>query len=128
MSTPASAWFLKKKKNKHDKKYGVYIAGIAASFTDSVVYLTDIQYVDSATFSEKGLLNGRVDYSMQLKDYLSQWKNLENRTCLVFFSKKKKRVSKDLAKLRKKYTKGNNLYLKDLPDFKFKLPILDLYY
>ena len=123
-AAPASAWSLKKK-NKKDKKYGVYLAGIAASFTDSVVYITDVQYMDSAKFNEKGLLEGRVDYSMQLKDYLSQWKNLEDRTCLMFFSKKKKKINKSLAKLRKKYTQGNALYLKDLPDFKFKLPEIE---
>ena len=122
---PASARGSKKKKIKKDKKYGVYISGIAASFTDSIVYITDVQYMDSAKFNDKGLLEGRVDYSMQLKDYLSQWKNLEDRTCLIFFSKKKKKVNKRLAKLRKNYTQGNALYLKDLPDFKFKLPEIE---
>ena len=55
-------------KDKH--KYGVYITGVSASFSDSLVYFTNIQYVDSAAADDKGLLPGRAEYSMQLKEYL----------------------------------------------------------
>ena len=44
--------FAKQPKNK--TKYGVYVAGVSASFTDSLVYMTDIQYVDSASLDKNG--------------------------------------------------------------------------
>ena len=118
---PSFAFSFKKKK----KEQGVYLAGIAASFTDSVVYITNVQLVDSAGFDDRGLLIGRVQYSLQLKDYLTETMNLEDRTCLMFFSKKKKKVEKSLTKLRQKYQKGGSLYLKDLPEFRFTLPDLE---
>ena len=50
--------FARKKKDKND--YGVWLAGVAASFTDSLVYITDIQYLDSAYYNTKGLLSQRL--------------------------------------------------------------------
>lgn len=113
------------RKHKDNNKYGVYLAGVSASFSDSLVYFTDIQYVDSASFDPKGLLNGRAQYSLQLKDYLEQKENLKNRTCFMFFKKKKKQLDKEMRKLRQKYQKGNTLVIKDLPDFKFTKAITE---
>ena len=115
----------KKTKVKRDKSYGVYLAGVAASCTDSVVYLTGVQLLDSARFNENGLLEGRVQYSLQLKDYLTETLELDDRTCLMLFSKKKKKVEKSLEKIRQKYQAGGTLCLKDLPDFRFTKPDLD---
>ena len=69
----AASAFSKRPKDKN--KYGVYLAGVSASFTDSLVYFTDVQYLDSAAVDDKGLLVGRALYSIQLKDYLEQKQN-----------------------------------------------------
>ena len=45
----------------------VYAFGISASFTDTVVYFTDIQILDSAKVSKKVSLTHRELYSYQLK-------------------------------------------------------------
>ena len=79
---------------KTNIKYGVYITGVSASFSDSLVYFTNIQYVDSAAVDDKDLLVGRAEYSMQLKDYLESNKQLKNRTCFVYFNRKKKNLQK----------------------------------
>lgn len=108
---------------KDKNKYGVYLAGVSASFTDSLVYFTDVQYLDSAAVDDKGLLVGRALYSIQLKDYLEQKQNGKNRTCFMFFSRKKKNVQKELKKLKEKYTKGGSLFLQDVnAEFKFEKP------
>ena len=112
--------FARKKKDKNE--YGVYLAGAAASFTDSLVYITDIQYLDSASLNPQGLLNGRAQYSLQLKDHLEQDGRLQHRTCFMFFSKKKKSLEKEMAKLRRNYQKGSQLTVKDLNDFRFTKP------
>ena len=58
----AASAFSKQPKDKN--KYGVYLAGVSASFTDSLVYFTDVQYLDSAAVDDKGMLVGRALYSI----------------------------------------------------------------
>ena len=112
------------KSPKDKNKYGVYIAGVSASFSDSLVYFTDIQYVDSASLSDNGLLIGRAQYSIQLKEYLEQKENGKNRTCFVYYNKKKKNLQKGINKLKEKYQQGNALVLIDVnPEFQFKKAI-----
>lgn len=109
------------KKSKDKNKYGVYMAGVSASFTDSLVYFTDIQFVDSAVVDGKGFLVGRTQYSIQLKDYLETKQGGKNRTCFMFFNVKKNKLQKELLKLKEKYKKGNNMVLKSVnPEFKFE--------
>lgn len=114
------------KKKGDQKKYGVFLVGASASFSDSLVYITDIQFLDSASVSDKGLLEGRVQYSMQLKDYLEGKKGMKDRTCFMFFSEKKNKLEKQLKKLRAKYEKGGTLTLKTVDsDFKFTKPEME---
>lgn len=109
------------KKSKDKNKYGVYMAGVSASFTDSLVYFTDVQYLDSAVVDNKGFLVGRSQYSVQLKDYLETKEGIKNRTCFMFFNVKKNKLQKELLKLKEKYGKGNTLVLKSVnPEFKFE--------
>ena len=68
----------------------VYIFGFSASFKNPVVYLTDIQELDSAWIDSKTkFLLGRDTYSTQLKEYLTQSVNDSHRTCVVMFSTEK---------------------------------------
>ena len=109
------------KKSKDKDKYGVYMAGVSASFTDSLIYFTDIQYLDSAMIDGKGFLVGRSQYSVQLKDYLETKEGGKNRTCFMFFNVKKNKLEKEISKLREKYKKGNNMVIKSVnPEFKFE--------
>ena len=58
-----------------NKVNGIYMVGVAASFTDSLVYFTDIQYIDSVKLDKKtNLLPERNQYSDQLDAYLEQFK------------------------------------------------------
>lgn len=109
------------KKPKDKNKYGVYMVGVSASFTDSLVYFTDIQFVDSAVVDNKGFLVGRSQYSLQLKDYLETKEGGKNRTCFMFFNVKKNKLQKELSKIQEKYKKGGSLVLKSVnPEFKFE--------
>lgn len=111
------------KRAKDKNHYGVYLAGVSASFSDSLVYFTDVQFLDSACVDSKGLLVGRSSYSFQLKDFLERVEGGQNRTCFMFFSRKKKSVQKEIAKLKEKYQKGGTLVLIDMdPGFKFVKP------
>ena len=78
--------------------------GFAASFKDSVVYMTEIQDVKDAMYDTKSkFLLGRDSYSDQLKTYFREKMQLSDRVCVVIFSTSKKKAEKKYLKLRKKY-------------------------
>lgn len=111
------------KQPKDKNKYGVYLAGVSASFADSLVFFTDIQFVDSAAVDDKDMLVGRASYSYQLKDYLEQKQGEQNRTCFMFFNRKKAKLEKEMKKLKEKYQKGGTLVVRDVDSsFKFEKP------
>ena len=111
------------KQPKDKNKYGVYLAGVSASFADSLVFFTDIQFVDSAAVDEKDMLVGRASYSYQLKDYLEQKQGEQNRTCCMFFNRKKAKLEKEMKKLKEKYQKGGTLVIRDVDSaFHFEKP------
>ena len=106
-----------KKKNEH---MGVYMAGVSASFTDSIIYFTDIQYMDSIVLGKDKLLPSRKQYSEQLEDYFQYKLGMENRTCFIYFDLKKGNVEKTLKQMKDKYKKSGNVILKETgADFKF---------
>ena len=112
----------KKPKDKH--KYGVYLVGVSASFSDSLVYFSDVQFVDSA-FIEKGLLAGRARYSEQLSDFMDK-EGKPRRTCFVFFDSKKKSLEKDVDKLKQKYKKEGGVSIQTI-DSSFKFTKAETY-
>ena len=85
----------------------MYMFGMAAAFTDTIVHFTNIQSVDSVWIESKNhFLQDRDAYSYQLRDYLRDKQQAPNRTCIVFYSTKR-------DKLEKKYQKMQRLYGKD---------------
>lgn len=81
----------------------IYIFGTSASFNDSVVYITEIQILDSAWVDEKsGFLEGRSGYSNQLKNHFSIAGN-DGRTNLVSFATTEKAILKKYERMRKKF-------------------------
>ena len=111
-----SAFSLKGKKQES----GMYMAGVSASFTDSLIYFTEIQYLDSVLLDKAKLLPMRVQYSEQLEDYLENNLGLKDRTCFIYFNYKKEKVEKSIKKMKAKYLKDGKAVLKEVGnDFKF---------
>ncbi len=104
-----------------DKGNGMYMVGVSASFADSLIYFTDIQFVDSiALDKETKLLPLRSQYSEQLDTYLEQVKGMENRTSFIYFDEKKAKLEKVVKKMKEKYQKGGKSILREVDgDFKF---------
>ena len=103
-----------------NKKNGMYIVGVSASFTDSLIYFTNIQFVDSVKVGKDKLLPMRSQYSDQLENYLEQVKGMENRTCFIYFNEKKAKLEKTLNKMKENYQKEGKSILRELGDeFKF---------
>ena len=105
---------------KIEMKDNIYMFGFSASFKDSIVYTTDIQNVEGLWIDTKNnfLLN-RDEYSHQLKVYLTEKLQQQNRICMVFFYDKKKKAEKEFLKLMKKYKKGYEIRYLNATEFKF---------
>lgn len=104
----------------------VYMFGFSASFNDSLVYITDIQGVDSVEIEPKtNFLVGRTAYGNQLQFYLADYKERPNTTCVVFFDKKEDKLRKKYNKILKRYKNSKETILKNLTrdEFSFKREI-----
>lgn len=110
---------------KSSKSKTVYIVGVSASFTDSLVYFTEIQQMpDSVRLDTDKMLPEREAYSYQLKDYLENHEGLTNRTCFVYFSTNRKKLMKTVTKMKEKYQTGTTLLLRQVNpnEFQFTKP------
>lgn len=108
---------------KKDKEKPVYVFGVAASFSDTVVYYTAIQQLDSAQLDPHGFLPQRDMYSYQLKNHLEYQMNKLNYTCSIYFSENKKKLEKEADKVKSGYQKSRLTLQAIEPDeFKFEKP------
>nr|WP_325287719.1 hypothetical protein [uncultured Bacteroides sp.] len=115
-----SAFTMKKDK---DKEKPVYVFGVAASFSDTLVYYTDIQLLDSVVLDKSGFLPQRDMYSYQLKNHLEYKLGKQNYTCIIYFSDNKKKLEKEASKVKSGYQKGKQTLLGIEPsEFKFEKP------
>ena len=106
------------KGNKKDM--GMYMVGVSASFTDSLIYFTDIQHLDSVSLDKAKLLPLRGQYSDRLEDYLTNNLGLKDRTCFIYFDTKKSKLEKVMKKMKDNYKKEGKAVLKEIgPDFQF---------
>lgn len=108
-----------------EKTKKVYMYGIAISFNDSTIYLTDIQVIDSAVVTNKGhFLYGRDSYSYQLRDHL-KGQGFNTPTCVTTFATKQKDIEKRFISTKKRY--GNGKYtLKHITPGEFKYTAVTL--
>lgn len=115
----------------NEKKVGkeignkVFIFGVGTSFTDSIVYMSEIIELDNFPLEKSTkFLPYRSEFSVQLKQYLEGQLGLMNQTCCVFFSEKKKEISKRYYKTKKHYLDKMDIKLVIInsDDFKFNKP------
>ena len=86
-------------------KTKMYMFGFSASFQDSIIYMTDVQEIDGVWYETKSkTLMERHQYSTQLKDFLTDNKEMPNRVCVVMFAPSRKEAEKLFIKMRKEYT------------------------
>lgn len=102
----------KEKKQKAEEPKRVYMYGVAINFNDSIVHLTDVQYLDSVIINIDGALQNYSSYSQQLKVYLESTLGENNQTCAVIYSDKKKKLEKRFIKTRKRYQSDKDKNLK----------------
>ena len=76
--------------------------------------------MDSVKLGKDKLLPYRSQYSEQLEDYLKIKQGLKNRTCFIYYSKKKSSLEKTVKKMKEKYQNDGKSILRETgSDFKF---------
>lgn len=101
----------------------VYLLGVSYSFSDSIVYFTEIQKIDSIVFdAEHKLLPNRQHYSYELTDYMAFKENMPGRPSAVFYTHKLSSLQKKEAKLKKKLLKKNKAVMYLGNKFSFTRP------
>lgn len=102
----------------------VYLFGVSYSYSDSIVYFTEIQPVDGIKLQKRSkLLPDRQHYAYELKDYMNFKEGKPDRISMIYFSKKRSKLEKVEAKVKKQilHKEGKMvLYLGD--KFRFTLP------
>ena len=106
-------------KDKADEPKRVYMYGVSVNFNDSVVYMTDVQSLDSMIINGDGSLQNYSSYSLQLKVFLEGTLAENNQTCAVIYSDNKKKLDKLYAKMRKKYMADKDKVLKQIAKEEF---------
>ncbi|MBP3837790.1 MAG: hypothetical protein ILA04_01495 [Prevotella sp.] len=108
--------------NAQEQKNKVHLFGMAQSFTDSVVYMTDIHEIDDAKIEKKTkFLHQRSAYTQQLQEHL-QNKGEHQLFCLVMYAETAKKAAKKYEKMKKKYSprKGYTTKSVNKDEFRFK--------
>ena len=106
-----------------DKKDVVYLLGVSISYSDSTAYFTEIMPIEGVSLVGKAkALPDRQHYAYELKDYMNLQEGMPNRTSVIFFSKKRSKMQKVEAKVKKRLLRGGKdvRYLGD--KFKFTRP------
>ncbi|MBP3790243.1 MAG: hypothetical protein J6I52_11585 [Prevotella sp.] len=108
----------------------MYMFGFAASFTDTIVYFTNVMEVENVWIEGKNkFLLGRSTYSHQLRDYLGQAHQMPMRTCVVMYDEKRANLEKKLIKMKKLYTKSKDkkahFDIRYLADNEFRFKAID---
>ena len=103
----------KEKKEREIEPKRVYLCGVSLNFNDSVVYVTDIQYLDSVIINNEGSLANYSSYTMQMKIYMQGTLGEGNQTCAVLYSEDKKKLEKRVNRMHKHFlTNENKLFKK----------------
>lgn len=103
----------------------VYVFGVGTNFNDSVIYLTEINDIHALKLQKKTkFLPFRSEFSLQFREYLEGGNGLQNETCCMFYSEKRKTLAKRYYKLKKRYLDegGWKLIIVGQDKFTFKKP------
>ena len=106
------------------KGEGVYVMGASLSFTDSIVYFTEIQYLEDVALEKgSGFLPERQHYSLELQEYMAANEQMSGRTSIILFAKKKSKLKRREEYLKQRLEKRRSLKVRYLGEkFQFTKP------
>ena len=96
------------KKEKEPEVVRVYMYGVSIDFNDSLVYMTDVQSLDSMIINGDGAVQNYSSYSLQLKVFLEGTKKLDK-----LYAKMRKKYMADKDKVLKQIAKEEFVFRKE---------------
>ena len=97
-----------------------YLFGVAQSYSDSTIFITNITPVDGMNYDVKTNTPVGIDlYTASLRDFLAT-QGKTSYVCTTFFFKDIKDAEKKVLKIRKKANKNNATKLMPLAEFKYE--------
>ncbi|HZK04088.1 MAG TPA: hypothetical protein VFC94_06770 [Bacteroidaceae bacterium] len=122
---PQSISSSKKKSRKSEKVElrTVHMFATSFSFTDSILFITDIQTVENVEFVNRFFLLDITQFGVQFKDYLKEAGESSPQVSSLFFSTKLRKVTKQYNSIHKKTEKKKQFIpYKIGNEFKFNNP------
>lgn len=110
---------------QRSKPQRVYMFGVATTFNDSTVFLTDIQQLDSVFLTKSGIMSERSIYSYQLETYLQTQRERPNATTAVFWATKRKKVERSFIKVRRRFLNDTTTHLIPLQADEFRFTLVE---
>ena len=108
-------------RNNRVRQQRTYMIGVAVSFVDSTVFITDMQAVDSVTIQRRThFLMDRQAYSRQLQHYLEAQKKGQHLVTSICFGNKKKKMERRYLAIHKRYSKRNDLRITLIDQSQFR--------
>ena len=108
--------------NKNARQVDVYMYAASFSLLDSVLYVTDIQFVKDVTVNNKWFIKDRLVFEKQFTDFVAGDGLNESFMTSLLFSEKEKQLVKKRARLIKRNKKKNGFRLNEVSEFKFTKP------
>ena len=94
--------FAAPEKEKKGNAQRVYVYGVARNFNDSVLYITDIQPLDSVVIRDDECIENYEDYALQLRAYMEMRLDDKNQTTAFYYSPKLAKMEKRRHKMVKR--------------------------
>ena len=112
------------KQEKNARQVNVYMFAASFSVLDSVLFVSDIQYVNDVTVNNKWFVKERLAFEKQFTDFVvGTGDEAESFMTSLQFSEKEKKLQKNRARLIKRSQKKNGFKMHQIPGFKFENPV-----
>lgn len=114
------------KQDKNSRETNLYMFASSFSMLDSVIYVSDVNKVDSVIVNNRWFLKNRVNFEQQFMERVSQesvYDLEEVMMPVIYYGEKEKKVLKQRDKLIKRNGKTNRYSLFFIKDFRFVNPI-----
>ncbi|MBO4724364.1 MAG: hypothetical protein J5596_03465 [Bacteroidaceae bacterium] len=110
------------KQDKNSLQVDVYMFAASFSMLDSVLYISDVQFLKDVTVNNRWFLKERVAFEKQFTDYVAGSDMNESLMTSVQFFEKEKKLIKKRERLIKRNKRKNGFKMYQVSDFKFSNP------
>lgn len=119
---------LRRSKNEGPVVTTIYAFGVSQNLSDSTVYITAIAPINGATLLAHNILQYRVYYSEQMKNYVEEHFKQNHQTVAFIYGLNRKKIEKKFLKVQANAKKRtlHTVTIKEIPhdDFHFKVPVM----